>query len=301
MDPFDDNDPTDRPPQDSGLADRPLDEFPRDDRPLGKAAALDGSAAAGRRPRWPLVTVGVILALALIALAYFYLVRRQPEVPAEATATETVEPTPASQAPPPEPAPAINLPAVDASDPLLRELGGQLSANPQLAAWLGADALARRFVASVDNIADGTNPATHLGFLRPSEPFQVMDKDGLPHIDPKSYHRFDKVTEVFASLDSQRAASVYATLRPLLQAAYKDLGYPDGDFDETLRRAIDRLRSTSIPEGDVALTPRVVTYAFSDPDLESLSGAQRALLRMGPDNARRIQAKLGELERALGL
>jgi hypothetical protein len=44
----------------------------------------------------------------------------------------------------------------------------------------------------------------------------------------------------------------------------------------------------------------VLTYAFANQDLEQLSGAQRHLVRMGPDNARKIQAKLRKLRVAFG-
>jgi hypothetical protein len=38
-----------------------------------------------------------------------------------------------------------------------------------------------------------------------------------------------------------------------------------------------------------------------DPELESLSQAQKHLLRMGPENILRIQSKLRELAKALGI
>jgi hypothetical protein len=38
-----------------------------------------------------------------------------------------------------------------------------------------------------------------------------------------------------------------------------------------------------------------VHYRFADPELESLAAGQKILLRMGPDNERRLKAKLREL------
>jgi hypothetical protein len=38
-----------------------------------------------------------------------------------------------------------------------------------------------------------------------------------------------------------------------------------------------------------------VLYEFADPALESRSAGQKALIRMGPANARRIKAKLREI------
>jgi hypothetical protein len=45
----------------------------------------------------------------------------------------------------------------------------------------------------------------------------------------------------------------------------------------------------------------VVTHAYADPWLEDLSPAQKQLLRMGPSNQRRVQAKLRELAVAMGM
>jgi hypothetical protein len=44
----------------------------------------------------------------------------------------------------------------------------------------------------------------------------------------------------------------------------------------------------------------VLTYMYVDPRLEKLSPAQRLLLRMGPENERRIQSKLRDFALALG-
>ncbi len=46
---------------------------------------------------------------------------------------------------------------------------------------------------------------------------------------------------------------------------------------------------------------KVKTYRYVDPKLEALSPAQKQLLRMGPENAQKIQAKLRELAGVLGL
>ena len=42
-----------------------------------------------------------------------------------------------------------------------------------------------------------------------------------------------------------------------------------------------------------------VNYAYSDPRLESLTPAQKQLLRMGPANVRKIQARLRGIANAL--
>ena len=44
-----------------------------------------------------------------------------------------------------------------------------------------------------------------------------------------------------------------------------------------------------------------MTYAYSDPKLESLSPAQKQLLRMGPRNGQAIRGKLQEIAALLKL
>jgi hypothetical protein len=79
------------------------------------------------------------------------------------------------------------------------------------------------------------------------------------------------------------------------------LGYPHQDFQDTLIRAIKELLGTPIVEGDIALKEGVISYYMVDEDLEGLSDAQKHLLRMGPQNTRKIQNKLREMAVALGV
>jgi hypothetical protein len=42
-----------------------------------------------------------------------------------------------------------------------------------------------------------------------------------------------------------------------------------------------------------------VLYEFADPDLETRSAGQKIMLRMGPENAARVKAKLWQLRREI--
>jgi hypothetical protein len=68
-----------------------------------------------------------------------------------------------------------------------------------------------------------------------------------------------------------------------------------------LERAIGVLLAVPVLDGDIALHDTIVSYEFANPDLESLSAAQRQLLRMGPANIRIVQEKLREIAKLLGL
>ena len=54
-----------------------------------------------------------------------------------------------------------------------------------------------------------------------------------------------------------------------------------------------------LPE-DTALEPHATILRYADPSVEALTPAQKQFLRTGPRNVRLVQAKLRELQAALG-
>jgi hypothetical protein len=208
---------------------------------------------------------------------------------------------------PSEPAtPPVPAPTLETSDPLVRQLVGALTSRPEVAVYLASDELIRRFVASVDAIAEGRTPREQLEPMWPREPFTTIQVVDAPDaevyvVSAESHDRYDTLTEIVVAIDSQGAASSFNELRPLIEEAYRQLGYPDRNFDDALRAAFAQLLSTPVVVGEVRLVPRVIGYGYEDPELEALSAAQKQLLRLGPVNAPRIQRKLRELASALGI
>ncbi len=189
---------------------------------------------------------------------------------------------------------------LDESDGLVRKLAGELSSHPKLALWLMSDELIRKFVGAVDNIASGHSPAPQIDFFKPEGDFKAFDETGEYFIDPESYKRYDMVAEVFATLEPEGTVRLYRQLTPAIQEAYKDLGYPDADFNDTLKKAMMELLKVPIVNENIELEKKVVTYTMIDADLEKLSPAQKHLLRMGPDNVRVIQRQLRAMAMILG-
>lgn len=269
-------------------------------------------APAERRTLLPWLIWGV-LALSLVLVAGYYVSREPKEPPAgeppiasrpERPGREPVDLEPpgapeASEAPEEEP---IELPPLSASDVLVRETASRLSSHPELASFLLTDELVRRFVVSVVNVAEGESPRRQLRHVRPEERFSVMRRGGRLYVDPVSYRRYDLHAEVFDSLDPEGVARLLGLIDPLLQEAYLELGLPEGaGFESALARAVAVLRETPVVEGPIALRVANVNYAYASSELEALSPAQKHLVRMGPENTRRVQAKLAEIAEALGL
>jgi hypothetical protein len=262
-------------------------------------------AAPDRTPWAIIIGLAVVLGVAL-ALGYWYVNRDRPEESAPSRAEAPPVAPAAVPDEPPEPLGGepeeVDLPPLDASDPMVRDFVGRLSQHPFLAAWLTTDGLVRNFTVVVHNVASGRTPSIHLRRLAPSEPFRVRMQNGQPVLDDRSYRRYDRVAEATASVDPDDAARLYSTLKPRIEEAYRDLGFPDASFDQAIERAIVELLRTPIVEGDVPVRPtRATDYALADPRLEDLSDAQKHLLRMGPENTRRIQDSLRQMARSLGI
>jgi hypothetical protein len=267
---------------------------------------MERSDSDRRSGRWVVVVLiafVLLIPFAIGIIAHRYL-HRAVEPPA------TVSPRPVAPLPTPTPrqvslqptvAPRADLPRLDASDAFMRKLAAALSTNPQWAKWLLTEGVVRQLVASTDNIAEGRSPNPHLGFLAPKQPFRATERSEAPTIDAATFHRYDLVADVIASLDAKGCARVFEETRPLFQDAYKELGYPDRKFEDTLAKAIRHLLATPEPPTAPSVRPSVKSWKLADPRLEALSPAQKQLLRMGPENVKKIKQKLRELAEAMNL
>ena len=149
------------------------------------------------------------------------------------------------------------LPTLGASDAAVRTLVAGVSSHPQLAAWLVTDDLARRFVRAVVDISRGSSPLPALEVLIPDEPFSVQSSGSRLVMDPRSQRRYDLLGEVFAGMNAENAAETYRKLLPLFREAYRELGVPDGEFEEVLARAIRNLLAVDVPEGPLEVREAV--------------------------------------------
>jgi len=244
------------------------------------------------------IAVGAVAAVIVGVVIYWQFIAGEAEPPPAAPPPVS---TPVEAAPPVVAEPrSIVVPPLESSDAPLRAMIEGLSAHPRLADVLATDQLARTFVIVVVAIANGESPREALGYLEPEASFAIAERDGSVVIDPASFERYTWITGVFSSLDAAGAAELYRQLEPLFEEAYRDIGYPEGPFRPVLDAALDQLASTLVPEGYIEVRRGTVLWEFRDPGLERLNPAQKQLLRMGPANARLVQAKIRELQAALG-
>jgi hypothetical protein len=230
---------------------------------------------------------------------------RRQAAPSSPASVPVDRPAPVAVAPPSkEPlvkAADIDLPSLPQTDPVVRELVARLSSHPTVAAWLATDRLIANFTVATLTVAEGRTPAPFLRAIAPRGPFRTARSGGEVIADARAFERYNPHGDAIAALDAAGTASLYLTLEPRITEAYRELGYPEGDFDRVLERAIGVLLRTPELDERVALRPKAVTFAYGDPSLEALMPAQKQLLRLGPRNARIVRAKLAEIARLLEL
>ena len=250
--------------------------------------------------------IGVaVVAAAIIALAYFLFLAP----PAEKAQTVITDASaPAAPASTPVAAEDDDVdPAIvpldldlEQSDAAVRELVGEEGVPAALKGWLRQKELVRTAVAAVDAVARGESPAPLLPFLAPEEKFQVMEKDGELRLDPKGFRRYDPLVNAFTAVPDTTWITWYRTLRPTLEKAFRELGYPGVTFAQRLSQACGQLLRTPRFTEPIALERKIMSFAFVDPQLEALNPAQKHMLRLGPGNAERVRAKVRALAAQLG-
>jgi len=251
------------------------------------------------------LAIAIFALLAVAAAVYYFVFMKKPAAPAASQEPQAESATPAGgekTAPGGSGEPlAFPSVALGESDAAVREFAAALSANPEFAKWLLTKELVRKFVVAVDNVANGLSPKPHVDFFSPSGQFRIVRTKTGTLIDEASYSRYDPATGVVLSLDAVAAARLYRAVKPLLQEAYRDLGYPGVDFEDTLVRAMTELLGTPVVEGPIVLEKKILSYAMTDEKLEGLSQAQKQLLRLGPKGVRAAHGKIRELAAALGV
>ena len=114
-------------------------------------------------------------------------------------------------------------------------------------------------------------------------------------LSPDNYGRYNRIVNAITGIDEDSIVEVYQRFYPLFQEAYVSLGYPNGYFNDRLVEVIDHLVAAPTPAPPIVLKRENVLYTFADPDLEALSAGEKLMIRIGPENAGRVKARLESL------
>ncbi|MDR2215927.1 MAG: DUF3014 domain-containing protein [Nevskiaceae bacterium] len=263
----------------------------------------------GRRPAWVMpATALAVVAVVAGGWLWWRNASAPPavvETPVEAPPAQVVEEQvqhPLSDTPA-EPSDApVPLPALEDSDaPLAAELATLVGA-PSVSAWLVPDGVARRFVATVDNLTR-EKVTERIRAVRPVSGAFAVDRAPIDTatgeeritLASENYARYAPAVRLLTALDVRQVGQLYRTYYPLLQQAYEDLGYPGRYFNDRLVEVIDHLQAAPSPAQPPALVQPKVMYEFADAALESRSAGQKLMIRMGPQNAATVKSWLASL------
>ncbi|MDP1740858.1 DUF3014 domain-containing protein [Polaromonas sp.] len=277
---------------------------------------------------------GLLTALVFAAIgagAWFWWQHNRPAPSSAPAATAAVAPAPSPAASAPA-LPAVlypispegteettsPLPALAGSDTYVSQALVELLGRDKVQRFLNLEGFARRVVATTDNLAREHAPPVLWPVVPTPGRFTTLANGGqagnpsaaVTPISPDNSLRYTPFVLFVESVDNAAAVRLYARLYPLFQQAYEELGFPGRYFNDRLVAVIDLLLSTPVQSGplEVALVevkgpvPSVrpwVRYEFTDPALQKLSAGQKMLLRSGPVNHRRLNAKLQEVRRLI--
>ena len=276
------------------------------------------SESSEKKSLGPIFIVVGILVIVVLAVAFWPSEEApKPVVTPEPEVVQPVEPEPVEPEvfEPQVPAPTVELEEKDEVDPLPEPVEEEPepldTSDPAIKASLiesssaGEDTVNRmivnegllqRFVVTVTNLANDEMAPNHQLLTPPEQHFRVYSQAGKQWIDAASYKRYTPYVDILESFDNEALLSVYDIYKADIQAKYAEIGDPDQNFDEVLVDAFDQLLDTPEVPVPVEVYTDSVAYKYADERLENLNEPQKQLLRTGPDNMRRIKAKLRELK-----
>jgi hypothetical protein len=239
----------------------------------------------------------IFVVLAVVAGALYWFVLREKPVPPPAVAPPAEAPT--------APAPATSQPEATAPLPSLADSDPEML--QALARLLGSGAeglilrpgIVHRIVATVDNLPGTKVPQQVMPVKPPGGTFATIDEGDHKAISPVNAARYARYVSLVAQLDIAQLVATYRHFYPLFQQAYRELGYPKGEFNDRLVEAIDDMLEAPQPEPPVALVSPRAMFDYAKPELQEASAGQKILMRLGPESEGRVKIKLRELRRAL--
>lgn len=242
--------------------------------------------------------------LAAVALgAYYFSTREAPlhDAPAAIETPQVAAPSaePGAAVAPPRIERAIPLPPLDESDAEVRGGLTEVFGQQPIESYLMPERIIRNVVVTIDNLtSEKLAPQQRPVLPTPGELVTAGSDDAIV-LAAENFERYEPFVQTLASADAKTLVAMYRGLQPLFQQAYEELGHPNDLFHTRLLEVIDHLLTAPEPQGPVRLVQPGVFFKYADESLESLSAGQRLLIRMGPENAAAVKAKLREIQAEL--
>jgi hypothetical protein len=264
--------------------------------------------------------IAVIIAAIVTFVVYFYIIAADEKTTTAAPIVTIEEPVPLPEVeilpepsvldviePEVEPVsdlvveaePKIILPTLDESDSWFSGKLANLTWRKELLKLMVTEDMIRRFVVFTDNFSQGTLAYEHAPLVAPAMKFSATEEKSPAgskwQWDESNTRRFSLYVDLLRSMDSEMLVQWYVELKPLIDQAYQELGYPDDEFGDVLQDAITKVLDMEIPKTLPELNRPSVMYKYQDESLESLDDAEKLLLRLGKENLLVIKSVMLEI------
>ena len=281
----------------------------------------DAETPAGTPPQGAGNKTGILLALAgllVLCAALYWGFLQEPEAPPPAAPQTPVTPEveievekivaapvqPEVEPPaPPEPEVPVEVEpppiSLGESDGVLAETMASVNAGQVGEQFIMRPNGLERGVAIVDNLRQGAVPYKLLPVGRPSKAFPFTDNGLAVTMDPAGFERYNGLADTVAGIDVSAALALYDLLSVAIEEAWDALGYTDTGFEDAVLSTLGAIMLTPATNVEARLIKDESNWIYEDEALESLSALQKQIMRMGPENADKIQAKARELRGAL--
>lgn len=188
---------------------------------------------------------------------------------------------------------------LDISDLAIKTAIVEAIRSPQISRLLVDEGLMQKFVINVNNLANNEITLKDNVLVAPTQSFSVYNQADRVWIDRSSFQRYNPYVDAIKTVSVDDLLEVYETYKPTLLEKFTEIARPGDELDETLMRAIDELLDTPLVPVPIEVYSESVMYKFADPKIEALSEPQKQMIRMGPDNMRRLKDVLRELKAEL--
>ncbi len=174
--------------------------------------------------------------------------------------------------------------------------------SKDLGDWFNVKDVIRKYIILIHDVSQNRILLKHKRFLKmPQKNMVKEDSQGL-YLTKEGYRRYDGFANALVSIDIKKGLSLYLTFKPLFDKVYQTFSYPESyKLEDIFLKAAANVIKAPVEEGRVGLVKHTLFYKFSDRKLEALSDVEKQMLRMGPENTKKIQTKLRQLVEAFSL
>lgn len=166
--------------------------------------------------------------------------------------------------------------------------------------WFNVEGLIRKYILIINDLSQNQLVYKHVRFLTiPQKMVVKKDEQGL-YLGSDGYRRFDRLANAIDAINVKKGLSLYLAFKPMFEKVYEEFAYPkEYSLEYMFMKASASVIKAPVIDTKIYLLKHTASYKYADKKLEALDAVDKQMLRMGPENTRKIQAKLRRLVEAI--